>query len=241
MGDPYCIVVDNRERELIAALQKKGVESKLRIENLPAGDIVIQDSSSNTIAVIERKSVQDLAASIRDGRYKDQMERLSTCGLASRHVCFVIEGDCESYIHNGYGRPITIDSLRSALVRLTYDKGFSLFQTRCTESTADWLLHFAKRISTMTPSEEGYRGSMACKKDRATPESIFRLMLEQIPGVGARTAQAISLNYQTIAEFIQAIKQDPDSVADITSSGRRIGRKLVDTVAYFLREVRTAD
>ena len=49
--------------------------------------------------IVERKTASDLAASIVDGRYKDQKRRLTKCGV--RVKCYIIEGLSLSagYVH----------------------------------------------------------------------------------------------------------------------------------------------
>ncbi|CAE7785586.1 Mus81, partial [Symbiodinium microadriaticum] len=40
--------------------------------------------------IVERKTVLDLASSIVDGRYEEQKQRLSSCGV--QHVVYLVEG-----------------------------------------------------------------------------------------------------------------------------------------------------
>ena len=44
--------------------------------------------------VLERKSSQDLSASISDGRYAAQKWRMLRCGLANRLYLVELDGDC---------------------------------------------------------------------------------------------------------------------------------------------------
>lgn len=230
------IVIDHREKRLISATRELAPTANIEVRDLPLGDMVVENGDGQALAVIERKTPRDLAASIRDGRYSDQAERLAALALPAHHVYFVIEGHIRDYEPEKYGRPVTKDALRSALVRLGYDRGFSIQQTASCLETAEWLVHFANRVATMAPSvETGYRGGQHARKSRATAGGVFQLMLEQIPGVGTRTAEAIVANHANIAVLHASLRDSPDSVADITVGGRRIGRKLVDSVAAYMR------
>ena len=62
------LVIDVREKSLIAECFK--LLDKLEIKNLPLGDAIIQDDSGNDLIIIERKTLTDLASSIKDGRYE---------------------------------------------------------------------------------------------------------------------------------------------------------------------------
>ena len=89
------IQIDNRETELFSILQKKKeTHSNLTIETGPIdiGDIVFVINGIE-YAIIERKTLRDLAASIKDGRYEEQSYRLNGNPLHNHHISYLIEGD----------------------------------------------------------------------------------------------------------------------------------------------------
>ena len=65
---------------------------KLVQEQLPLGDIIINDGL-NDLVIIERKSLSDLAASIKDGRYEEQSYRLNGLPHHNHNIIYLIEGD----------------------------------------------------------------------------------------------------------------------------------------------------
>ncbi len=74
------IKVDTREPDLLQQLNH--ITSSMpsfknlvvKFETLPIGDIIICDDKEEKI-IIERKSISDLLASIKDGRYEEQSYR----------------------------------------------------------------------------------------------------------------------------------------------------------------------
>jgi len=76
------IKIDTREQDLFNKCQNtieyitKFKDIKLVSETLPLGDIIINDGINDCI-IIERKTLSDLAASIKDGRYEEQSYRLN--------------------------------------------------------------------------------------------------------------------------------------------------------------------
>ena len=68
----YSIVIDNREAKLKEYF--KGKEN-IQFENLDIGDIVFK-LEEQIIFIIERKTINDLYCSIKDGRYKEQKNRM---------------------------------------------------------------------------------------------------------------------------------------------------------------------
>ena len=90
------IILDERETHLFNAIQEK-IEtmenSSYEIEKKPLtlGDIhFVQDDKE--ILIIERKSLQDLVSSIKDGRYEEQSYRLiHASGLFRHHIVYIVE------------------------------------------------------------------------------------------------------------------------------------------------------
>ena len=76
----FFVKIDARERELIPLIREKMGETMtdqitISVESLPLGDIIFCKDEQE-LMIIERKSVADLAASIKDGRYQEQSYRL---------------------------------------------------------------------------------------------------------------------------------------------------------------------
>ena len=141
------IKIDYREIKLIqylTGLIKDDDKIKMVNENLPIGDIIICDDLGQEKSIIERKSLADLAASIRDGRYKEQSFRLNQCTLHNHQIYYLIEGDLRFY-KPFKGLPDK-KALISAMVSMSYFKGFSLFRTINLEETAEWVLQFAHKL-----------------------------------------------------------------------------------------------
>ena len=65
------IIIDNREPvELKTIIQSRS--SNVELNNLLIGDIVFKDDDNNDNIIFERKSLSDLVASIKYGRYNEQ-------------------------------------------------------------------------------------------------------------------------------------------------------------------------
>ena len=77
------ITIDIREKELKKLIPSLAEELKLspviKQEQLNLGDTIISDASGKELLIIERKTLRELAASIKDGRYEEQSYRLNSC------------------------------------------------------------------------------------------------------------------------------------------------------------------
>jgi len=74
------LVIDYREKKLIELIKSiKTMNHKFKtieivVENLPLSDVIIKDKKDNEKLLIERKTINDLASSIQDGRYNQLFE-----------------------------------------------------------------------------------------------------------------------------------------------------------------------
>ena len=80
------LCLDCREKRLIAAFG----DVPFQVKQLPVGDIICE-YPQGTGWVAERKTANDLAKSIIDGRWADQTERLLHSGYS--YVFLLVEGD----------------------------------------------------------------------------------------------------------------------------------------------------
>jgi len=133
------IKIDSREHDLFlnckSMLEKNPSfkEIKLVSESLPLGDVIIQDIESEKI-IIERKTLNDLASSIKDGRYTEQSYRLNGISHHNHNIIYLIEGDMTRY--NMFKGRMDKTTLYSALFSINYYKGFSTMRSNSIEETA---------------------------------------------------------------------------------------------------------
>jgi ERCC4-type nuclease len=226
LGDGMTMKVPLPKKSLGGASAKKrkvtasvaSTVHEIKSERLPLGDIILHDPVSHKdIVLFERKTLNDLAASIQDGRYKEQSFRLSqeaaspASGLATTHnIVYIIEGDLNHY-DDRHSR-ITKTALQSAMVSLLYYKGFSVVRTINVGETADFIVHFADKVAkeglaestaasvsvSVAASATGYSEvAAAAKKEKRD------YMLAQVPGVSAKIASAILSKYSgSLFEFL---------------------------------------
>ena len=154
------IKVDFREKELIALLQLKMMNDdvnsnsniKLKVDNLKIGDTVFVEIDVNEneigeeLVVFERKSLNDLASSIKDGRYAEQSFRLDGYQAVPNHnIVYLIEGDLSKYRENKYTR-INKKTLLSSMFSILYYKGFSVVRTMNVLETCDLVSSWADKL-----------------------------------------------------------------------------------------------
>jgi ERCC4-type nuclease len=249
------VIIDERE----TALYNKCIELntfatiQLSKQVLPIGDILFKtDDDTKTLCIIERKSLADLLASIKDGRYEEQSYRLSNNGECSLHnVIYIIEG-IMSTLRNPMEKRLVFSSIAS----LNYFKGFSVLRSSSVSETAELLLFAADKIARGTAeglsaganasanTEQNYCTVVKkVKKENVTPQNIAEIMLCQIPGISSTNAIAIMKHFSSLSDLIDKLKLNPDCLDDIriesNGKSRKIGKNCVEGIRNYLLPVTT--
>lgn len=144
------IKMDMRETDLLNQV-KYLVETipsykdiQITVENLPIADIVICLNGESRLW-IERKTINDLNASIKDGRYEEQSFRLNGLPHHNHNIIYLIEGDLNK-MNRFKDNKIEKMTLYSAIFSLNYYKGFSVIRTLGLDETAVFICNSAYKL-----------------------------------------------------------------------------------------------
>ena len=205
------ITFDYREKDLIRAWK-----DPKRVETLPLGDIRIGN------LLIERKTGADLAASIKDGRWREQKARL----LESSYVpLYIVEGSLHEH-------SIPYKSLRGALLNTILRDNIHVIET----STLAFTVHVLKMIHQKIkhPPSATLLQPPRTKRKRNEDNTYIR-MLMCISGVSESLARALAERY-TLKQLRRVLKKSPSDVEDMPhTKKRRVGPALVKRLATYLR------
>lgn len=140
------VIIDNREHLLYekceTILSNDRGYATIEKQVLPIGDILIKTDEGKDVMIVERKSLADLLASIKDGRYEEQSHRLKhASGFPSHNVLYIIEG-MFSTLRTIMEKKLVISTMAS----LNHFKGFSVIRTSGIQETAEILLYFSDKI-----------------------------------------------------------------------------------------------
>ena len=162
------IRIDTREHELIKKCELLLVavpvfkDLKIVVQQLPLGDIIISDNQNDNI-IVERKTLSDLAASIKDGRYEEQSYRLNGLSLHNHNIVYLIEGDLSKF--NSFKERIDKQTIYSAMFSINYYKGFSLARTNTIDETAFMICNMAYKIGKETSKKPYYQNKITTNVD----------------------------------------------------------------------------
>jgi len=231
------MIIDNREKDLINLLNEKQIP--FQSENLELGDILYK-SDNNDILLIERKTIDDLMASIKDGRHREQKLRLLKKQNEGCNIFYLIEG---SILYNK-----NKDILYSAILNTLIRDNIKVIFTGLIEETISYLLKieskldFYKNLGNNNNGENNkYLNTIkTCKKENLTKEICFQAMLKQIPGVSSLCAESISKIYPSMNDLLKKYNEFENEddkktlLSDIMINKKKIGKKLSEKIFLFL-------
>ena len=227
----YIISLNETSTNKITIVQK----------NLTIGDYVFYDEvNAKEILIIERKSLADLEASIKDGRYSEQSFRLNETSLHNHNIIYLLEGAIIKY------NPKFRNTLYSSLFSLNYYKGFSVINVLNQTETGDILLAFASKL--LRENKPGFYSDLSnndnnnennstnyistlktTKKSHINSDNIFQLMLMQIPGISNVSALALANEFKNMENLLNALKSSNiEKLENIKlASGRKLNKKII--------------
>lgn len=234
------LLVDNREPHEIKDILKERIED-IEYVNLENGDYQIVDDSNNIICIFERKSLDDLLSSIKDGRYREQSFRLNELELNNRKIYYIIEGNINNYKQNN---EINKKIIYSTIYSLSYIKEFSILKSDNLKETSTYIIKFFEKINetkTFTFKKDNSNASYSTclkssKKSNITKDNINEIMLMQIPGISNSIAIQLLEEYITIYNLIDSIKKNENCLDNFKIQGKNIERKLSKNVICSIKE-----
>ena len=234
------IIIDNRENDLINKL-----DIEFEKENLLIGDILYRNEEKEYI-IIERKSINDLLASIKDGRHREQKLRLVNKQKENVQIYYLYEGDiyhhnkCDLILSCAFNTMIR-DNIKVIFTRNLNDTILVIKKIFKKVSEFKEILENTNETKTMGNLESNYCETIKSeKKKNMTPSVCFLAMLKQIPGLSNKCALSISNEYSSIHSIINKyneLKTEEEKkylLENIYIEKKRIGKKLSEKIYIYL-------
>lgn len=191
--------VDNRERSILEYVERAEKQKMFCAQHLTTGDLILFDDGGRARVVIERKTWNDLADSIKDGRIKNNSKLLAYAEQTGARVAYLIDGKCapraDASFHN-----IPYRNLRAYLDHLLVRDGVIELHANGPESICARLEEFARNVSTLksdkTEAGEVDHTALASRAISKSDSEIHVAMLMAFPFIGpcgARDLAAHSL------------------------------------------------
>ncbi len=193
------IIADDREPDSVINQLKVYDNIKLTKQRLAIGDYEI-----NGRLLVERKTLQDLVASIKDGRLFKQACRLANSPL---QTLIILEGTTKNLKSN-----MRREAIQGALITISIYFAIPLLRSMHPQETAQLMLYVAQQnkvISNNTLRRKGKRP----KGKRKTQLHI----LQGLPNIGSERANALLDQFGSIEAVLTATTNELQKIDGIGS------------------------
>lgn len=245
------VVLDERETQLIQRFSEIiGTNQHVEMERqmLPLGDVLIRHGDRE-LFLIERKTLTDLIASIKDGRYEEQSYRFChSVPIERHHIIYILEGPMSSLKTEQEKKMVY-----SSIVKLHAFKGFTVIRTTGVLDTCDYIFSLCDKTfrelqrsnglwstqnTSIEPTKDYCSVIKKVKKENITKENIDEILLCQIPSVNNVSAKAVLENFGSIFGLMSQIRKDPQCLNSIVieSKGkkRKLAKNVIQNIVHYL-------
>lgn len=243
------LIIDNREQDIKSYFKEY---NKVTFDNLDLGDIRFE-YNQQLILLIERKSLKDLANSIKTGRYREQKMRLLNSQIAKDKIVYLIEGKLEPNIIID---KVPYNTFVGSMVNTIIRDNFKVYQTLDLEATIFFLESIYNKLDknslkldvieknylddNYNQNQEYLSTLKSKKKDNLNPYNCYILQLSQIPGISIQISSSIANQFKSFKELYHLYDTtDSKGLKDITystSTGKliRIGEKRSQIIYQYI-------
>ena len=233
--------IDSRESGLITLCQSN--EFVFTQKNLDIGDVLIANDDDSVVCIIERKTSKDMIASIKDGRYKEQHNRLVS-NFDKKHILYIIEN------YNSFST-LMDKKLESAIIHSIFRDDLKFMFSKNIEDTFYMIQSLIERVqrnpSYFMPNQicetsetNCYFNKQSIKKTINNTENVNLNMFCQIPGVSMKTASGLIENFSTIYNMISTLKaldsqnKQLEMLQNIKINSKKLNKRIAQNILDFL-------
>lgn len=196
---PVDIIIDSRENATHPEFRDEILRSGLRasVLELPAGDFLLLASPGKRSILVERKTVDDFANSIKDNRIWDQGRLLREAAEKDGHSCLIVlEGGLEKLVRR---REWSIQSVLRAMDTLILEMGIPILYTPDSVATIKWIV--AKARSLGRTDEKKFMRLRVEKKPMSLNERVL-YVAESV--IGPTLARKLLKHFSTLRNIANA-------------------------------------
>lgn len=248
------LIADTRERNVLRH-EAVFAQTQLQVSQIAIGDYAIADDgdTKRLLAVIERKSFDDYAASIADGRTNNRHKLIKLREKTGCRIIYIIEGAAFPEPSDTFHR-IPYRAIESSIFHLIVRDGVCVIRTKDTLDTAKTLVRFCESMETLLlqpemtggdePADDTTDTTDAAADDATDPidltkmlttpikrttDDVVRSIWARFPGISGESASEYMRKW-SIADIICKKIPRATIAAHKSAVGRAIAKKTVDAL-----------
>ena len=169
--------------------------------HLPLGDYLVNDCF-----LIERKTLPDLVASIKNGRLFSQMLRLAHAG---KKCALLLEGTTIDLAGSGMRR----EAIQGALIYITLRLEIPVLRAKDAEESAKMIRYAAQQLDPLDHKKIVVKRYRPVRLKGKQKKQLY--LLQGLPGVGPERAKALLDQFGSVENIIQASEKELQTVPGI--------------------------
>lgn len=205
----FSFLIDSREKKIIENFAQYEYDNVL-VETLDLADIECR-IDGNTVLLIERKTLDDLAASIKDGRYREQKMRLKASGI---NTFYLLEGIIRGTQNGSKINRLPTKTVISSILNMCIRDHIKMISTPSFHHTLVFLHQLYHKLKTkpelfVTKCKNTISNTISLdevtqcliksqKKENMTPKICAIAQFAQIPGVSRVIAKGLVEQYGSV-------------------------------------------
>ena len=203
---PVRIRVDDRERQsALLNILEKHEHVEVSVERLPVGDYEVEGQ-----LLVERKTLMDLATSIKEGRLFAQLYRLVQ---ADQPGALLLEGTTADLTRSGMRR----EAIQGAMMQITLFMQLPVLRSLHAEESAYLLLMAARHLDRLQArSNASPRRYQATRMSRREKQQLY--VLQGLPGIGLTRARLLLETFGSVQDVLAASEQELRRVPGVGKS-----------------------
>lgn len=235
--------IDNRERDIIQKFDNNIIK-----ENLDIGDIQIiykDNDDEKLLVIIERKTFDDLSTSIKDGRYKEQKNRILNSISNNIRKIYLLEGNKKDFT-------LSKNVLDGTVINTMIRDNIHIFFSKNIDETIQFINNILKNIIKYKDNIINNQNNVetnnvlinTSKKSNMSSETCFINMMSGIPGISKKTALKFVEKFKNINNMFNHFHKNLDSNRDliisdlenmkVAENNRKLGNKNAMKIYDFL-------
>ena len=217
------VTIDSREKGLIRIFEGAGVAHQ--VATLPVGDVVCQYENGR-IWIAERKRSDDLAASLKDGRWKEQSVRLFGSG---HQVVYMLEGDFRD-------AGVLYPNLLGVWMNSELRRNCSVFRTIDLEETALVLRGLMAKLEhapSYAAPTHGLAPPLSKRKRNEDDNVVFLRVLMCVPSISEAVARKLAEHFDNLTQLQESLRSSKFPTIQL-SEKTALGKARIAKLAKYL-------
>jgi len=250
MKSKCTLICDTRENHVLRH-RNELMNVSIVIGQITTGDYSILAPNGYILAVIERKSLEDFAASLKDGRMTNTQKLIDMRSKTGCRIIYIIEGPAHPEPNDYFGN-IPYKYIESCIFHMVVRDNITILNTKNSLGTAQMLSRFVSSMDTLCV--KGYEVnevvneindintiidqptvdivqsvSMLKAKQEKSDDDVVREMWSCFPGISTESASEF-MRHWSISDIIRGNISRTDIMKLKMANGKAINKKAADSL-----------